>query len=95
MISGHTKYYNTLCYSKTMSEFTIPVLEPGIYQHHKGNKYTVLGVGCHTETLEYFVVYSLVDQKEGVPSIWLRPYDMFVETIEVNGEMVPRFRKIE
>ena len=78
-----------------MSEFTIPTLEPGIYQHYKGNMYIVSGVGCHTETLEYFVIYAPVDQKDSVPSLWLRPYDMFVGTIEVNGEVIPRFRKIE
>jgi hypothetical protein len=79
-----------------MSEqFEIPALEPGLYQHYKGNKYSVLDVGRHTEADEYFVVYSPVKQKPGMPSVWLRPYNMFTETIEINGEMVPRFRKIE
>jgi len=79
-----------------MSEqFKIPELEPGLYRHYKGNKYTVLGVGRHTEADEYFVAYSPVEQKPGAPSIWLRPYDMFLETVEIDGEVVPRFRKIE
>ncbi len=80
----------------TMSEtFQIPTLEPGFYQHYKGNKYKVFGVGRHTEADEYFVVYSAVEYKPGTPEIWLRPYDMFTETVEVNGETIPRFRKIE
>lgn len=79
-----------------MSEqFDIPKLEPGLYQHYKGNKYTVLGVGRHTEVDEYFVVYSPAEQKPGVPSIWLRPYTMFTETIEVDGKVLPRFKKVE
>lgn len=79
-----------------MSEqFEIPALEVGLYEHYKGNKYSVLGVGRHTEADEYFVVYSPVGQKPGAPSIWLRPYHMFTETVEVNGEIVPRFQKIE
>ncbi len=75
--------------------FEILSLKTGLYEHYKGNRYQVLGVGRHTEVDEYFVVYSPVSPKPGVPAIWLRPYDMFIETIEVNGEIIPRFRKIE
>lgn len=75
--------------------FAIPELEPGLYRHHKGNEYTVLGVGRHTEADEYFVVYSPVEQKSDAPSIWLRPFDMFIETVEVDGETIPRFQRIE
>lgn len=78
-----------------MSEaFIIPQLELGLYQHYKGNLYTVLGVGRHTEKDEYFVVYSPIEPKVGAPSIWLRPYDMFVETVDIDGQAVPRFKKI-
>ena len=75
--------------------FAIPELEPGIYRHYKGNTYTVLGVGRHTEADEYFVAYSPVEQKPGVPSIWLRPFDMFIEKVEVDGETTSRFQRIE
>jgi hypothetical protein len=74
--------------------FDMPTIEPGKYQHYKGNQYHVVGVGCHTETHEYFVVYSPVEKKEGSPSLWIRLYDMFIETVEVNGETVPRFKKV-
>lgn len=78
-----------------MSEtFTIPPIEKGLYQHYKGNKYEVLGVGCHTETEEYYVVYSPVEKKPGVPEIWLRPYKMFMETIEIDGVATPRFKRL-
>lgn len=78
-----------------MNEFNdIPVIEPGLYQHYKGNKYRVLGVGCNTEAHEYYVVYSPTKHKDGLPEIWLRPYDMFIETVEVDGSLVPRFKKL-
>lgn len=74
--------------------FEIPPLESGLYEHYKGNKYRVLGVGRHTEVDEYFVVYSPVEKTPGKPSIWLRPHSMFLETVEIDGQVVPRFRKI-
>lgn len=85
------KYHEVL---PTTEEFDIPEIEAGIYQHYKGNKYNLLFVGCNTETHEYFVVYEALYEKESVPNIWIRPYEMFIENVEVNGEMVPRFQKI-
>lgn len=76
-----------------MEKFITPRLESGLYRHYKGNLYTVFGVGCHSETNEYLVVYSPVGPKAGAPSTWLRPYDMFIETVLVNGKEVPRFEK--
>lgn len=73
----------------------IPVLEPGVYEHYKGNKYEVLSVGRHTETGECFVVYKPLYEHNGQPDIWLRPYDMFVESVVVNGVTVPRFAKVD
>jgi len=32
-------------------------IQPGRYQHYRGNEYTVLGVALHSETLEELVVY--------------------------------------
>lgn len=75
--------------------FAIPELEPGLYRHYKGNEYNVLGVGRHTEADEYFVMYSPVEQKPGAPSIWLRPYHMLIETVDINGKTIPRFQRIE
>ncbi len=54
----------------------------------------MLGVGCHTETHEYFVVYRSLYRKEASPDIWIRPHEMFVEAIEKDGEVVPRFKKV-
>lgn len=64
--------------------------KPGIYQHYKGNKYLVIGVAKHSETLDEFVVYiSLYDNKES--KIWVRPLTMFMEEVEVEGVRKPRF----
>jgi len=64
-------------------------LKLGLYEHYKGNKYQVLGVAIHSETLEELVVYKAL-YGEGLT--WVRPLKMFSETVEVNGETKPRFR---
>ncbi len=64
----------------------------GRYRHYKGNEYQVLGVATHSETLEPLVVYRPLYGKE---AIWVRPYDMFVETIEIEERSLPRFELIE
>lgn len=79
-----------------MSEaFDVPQLEKGIYQHYKGNQYQVLGVGRDTETNDYSVVYAPLYEHSGQPDIWIRPYSMFIESVDVDGATIPRFKKIE
>lgn len=72
----------------------LPTVELGVYEHYKGNRYKVLGVGRHTESGDYFVVYTPLRLNKEQPSIWVRPYDMFIETVEIEGSTVPRFTKI-
>ena len=77
-----------------MNEFAaMPVIETGEYEHYKGKQYMVLGVGRHTEDDEYFVVYTPLYDHIGQPDIWIRPYAMFMEAVEINGERIPRFKK--
>jgi len=64
------------------------MITKGIYQHFKGNLYHVLHVARHSETEEYMVVYHPADNAE---DIWLRPLDMFDETIEREGKTFKRF----
>lgn len=68
----------------------------GLYRHYKGKDYEVLGVARHSESHEMLVVYkALYDSPEfGENTVWTRPLDMFLETIEINGEVVPRFSHI-
>lgn len=64
---------------------------PGEYEHYKGKRYTVLGVARHSETLDEVVVYRAEYGEQG---LWVRPLGMFLETVEVGGRRVPRFRLV-
>ncbi len=66
-------------------------LQAGIYKHYKGNLYEVLTTAQHSETEEWMVVYKALYGEEGM---WVRPYEMFVERVEVEGVMVSRFQYI-
>jgi hypothetical protein len=72
----------------------MPTIKPGRYQHFKGNYYEVLGIARHSETKEELVVYrSLYDSPEfGKNALWVRPKKMFLELIEHQGKLIPRFR---
>jgi|TARA_B110000879_G_scaffold142630_1_gene185536 hypothetical protein len=67
-------------------------LVKGIYRHYKGNLYEVLGVAQHSETLEYLVIYKTL---YGDFSTWVRPLDMFQESVEKDGQQVARFEFVE
>ena len=68
-------------------------LELGTYKHYKGNIYEVVGIAQHSETLEELVVYKATYQKEG-ENLWVRPLNMFLETVEIEGVIMSRFEKI-
>jgi hypothetical protein len=63
-------------------------IKPGKYRHYKGGEYEVVGVARHSETEEQLVVYRPLYGEGG---LWVRPLDMFRETVEVDGRPVPRF----
>jgi len=67
-------------------------LEKGLYRHYKGNLYEVLMTARHSETEEWMVVYKTLYNEE---SIWVRPYKMFCEKVEVEGKRIDRFEKLE
>ena len=67
-------------------------LEKGVYRHYKGNLYEVLMTAQHSETDEWMVVYKALYGDKGT---WVRPYEMFVEKVELEGVWTPRFEKIE
>lgn len=72
------------------------LIEPGRYQHYKGDLYEVIGICHHTETLERLVIYkSLYDcATYGNEALWVRPLTMFTGTVEHQGTIQPRFRKL-
>lgn len=70
----------------------LPSISLGRYRHYKGGEYEVLGVARHSETLEPFVLYRPLYNQTG---LWVRPYAMFFEHIEVNGQRQPRFALLQ
>ena len=64
------------------------MLKKGIYKHFKGNKYELLGIAKHSETLEEMVVYKTL---YGDGGIWVRPISMWDEEVEFEGKIVKRF----
>ena len=67
-------------------------LETGLYQHYKGNLYEVYMTAQHSETEEWMVVYKALYGEEGM---WVRPYAMFVEKVDVDGQLTERFKKVD
>ena len=64
-------------------------ITPGLYRHFKGNPYRVLSIARNSETTEPMVVYQALYGDFG---LWVRPADMWNETVERNGEVFRRFR---
>jgi hypothetical protein len=76
----------------------IAKVPPGaLFEHYKGKKYKILSVARHSETLEMCVVYQSLynDAQFGDHAVWVRPLEMFLETVMIDGNAVPRFRLIE
>ena len=67
-------------------------IQPGVYRHYKGPEYRVLGVAHHSETDESMVVYQLLYKDFG---LGVRPLELFLQTVEVDGEQVPRFALVK
>ncbi|MDD6144658.1 MAG: DUF1653 domain-containing protein [bacterium] len=63
-------------------------LKPGVYRHFKGNRYELLYVAKHSETLEPMVVYRAL---YGDGGIWVRPASMWDEHVDKDGYSGPRF----
>ncbi|HSW72192.1 MAG TPA: DUF1653 domain-containing protein [Chlamydiales bacterium] len=64
-------------------------LKLGIYEHYKGLLYQVLGVALHSETLEEYIIYKAL---YGDKKTWIRPLKMFLENVEIDKRVLPRFK---
>ena len=73
-------------------ETALREISPGRYRHFKGNEYEVLYIARHSETLEPMVVYRALYGEGGV---WVRPAQMWNETVERDGQTYIRFTRID
>jgi cyclomaltodextrinase / maltogenic alpha-amylase / neopullulanase len=71
-------------------------ITPGKYKHYKGGEYEVVGIARDEETLDKLIVYKALYETKDFPkgSLWVRPLEMFMEEVDVEGELVPRFSMI-
>ena len=62
------------------------------FQHFKGGRYSLIGFGKNSETLEDVVIYQAL---YGDNQIWVRPYEIFFSKVkDENGNEVERFKEI-
>ncbi len=68
--------------------------ETRFYRHYKNKPYKFLGIARHSETLEELALYeTLYDNDLG--KLWVRPKEMFFESVEISGVMRARFEKVK
>lgn len=60
------------------------------FVHFKGNRYKLISMAKHSETLEDMVVYQALYGEYG---IWVRPASMFFGKTVVDGIEVDRFKE--
>ena len=64
--------------------------DPGTYVHYKNGKhYTVIDAVRHSETEEWMVLYRA---EYGDYGLWVRPLKNFLEQVNLDGQLVPRFK---
>lgn len=63
------------------------------YRHYKNKPYKLLGIARHTETLEELALYETRYENVG-GKIWVRPKDMFFESVTIDGKEIPRFKEM-
>nr|WP_314900015.1 DUF1653 domain-containing protein [uncultured Deefgea sp.] len=68
-----------------------PPLALGEYQHYKGSRYQVIDLARHSETTEWMVVYRPL---YGEGDLWVRPYEMFIENVVIDGVEQARFTTV-
>ncbi len=59
----------------------------GLYRHFKGGLYEVADTVIDSESLGTMVLY----RPQGTEDWWVRPYDMFMGTVERDGIVYKRF----
>jgi hypothetical protein len=67
-------------------------IQTGLYRHYKGQQYRVFGVVQHSESEETLVLYQAL---YGAFGVWVRPLSMFIEQVEIEGQLQPRFALLQ
>jgi|SaaInlV_100m_DNA_5_1039725.scaffolds.fasta_scaffold20007_2 hypothetical protein len=70
-------------------------LRCGRYRHYKGGDYQVLAQVKHSETEQDMVLYKPLYGDIESRGLWVRPLQMFLELVEINGVSIARFEFIE
>ena len=64
----------------------------GKYKHYKGHMCEVIGVAKHSEDHANELVVYWHPDAQGLPQLWARPKEMFLEKVTIDGLEVPRFQ---
>jgi hypothetical protein len=62
----------------------------GFYRHYKNKPYKAIGIVRHSETLEEMALYESLYPND-LGRMWVRPLAMFLEDVEIEGVLRPRF----
>ena len=73
-------------------EEAVRSIPTGRYRHFKGNEYEVLYIARHSEDESPMVVYRALYGEYGV---WVRPAEMWNETVSRDGKSFPRFARAD
>lgn len=76
-----------------MNTLTTHIQPNQIWHHYKGYDYRIIAISRCAESLSWYVVYEALYNND-MGQIWHRPLDMFLESVEIDGNIVPRFQKI-
>jgi tRNA-binding protein len=73
---------------------TKSIVNGGLYQHYKGMFYRVRSVCRHSETLEELVYYEAL-YKNDLGTLWVRPKEMFLSKLTIDGVERDRFALVD
>ncbi len=85
----------------SQNTITLPIIG-AIYAHYKSTELDpknceIINLAKHTETDEIIVIYRPLYDCEWLENyeLCVRPVEMFMENVEHNGVIVPRFRILQ